>query len=768
MIKKHFIAFLLCFNFCILFTSAQTEGKQSLITILTGIEKQHNVRFSYADKTIKGIECNNPPIDISLKEKLKHIETQTLLKFKLIDKRYISIKPRLKQNTTQTIQLLNEIVVSNYLTQSVLKDNYGNIIIEPEKFNILPGLTEPDILQTIQAIPGVLSTNETVSNINVRGGTHDQNLILWDGIKMYQSGHFFGLISAFSPYLTNRVLLSKNGTSAMHGDGVSSTIDMQLDNTLNDSLSAGIGLNLIHIDGYAKLPINNKLELQLTARRSITDYIETPTYNQYFKRVFQDTDINNNSESNKTIVANEAFYFYDFGGKLLYDLSKKNKLRFNFITTYNTLNYLENAKNTITPNALNSEIEQRNLATGLSYNRQWSNSFNSNFQIYASNYKLNAINFDVINNQRLIQKNEVLDTGVKFQTNYKISKTLNWTNGYQFFEIGITNLEDVNNPIFRSNIKKVIRSHSLYSEATLQSKNKNSNIRAGIRSNYINKFNAFFIEPRLSLNHRFLNHFKLEVLAEIKSQTASQIIDRQNDFLGIEKRRWVLADNSKNPIIKSKQASIGVHYNKNKLLISAEGYLKQVNGITTRNQGFQNQYQFVNATGKYSVKGIDFLINKQFKNMTTWLSYSFSNNNYKFKSLNDGNDFPNSLNINNAITFANTYVIKNFKFALGLNWHSGIPVTIPNKTIPVVDNKINFELPNSKNLNSYFRTDFSTTYTLKLSNSKNSTIGLSIWNLLNKKNTINTYYVLNEDDSISKINNNSLGITPNLSFKVRF
>jgi hypothetical protein len=70
----------------------------------------------------------------------------------------------------------------------------------------------------------VESTNESIANINVRGGTNDQNLMLWDNIKMYHSG--FGLISAYNPNVTNKVTVSKNGTSAAYSDGVSSTINM--------------------------------------------------------------------------------------------------------------------------------------------------------------------------------------------------------------------------------------------------------------------------------------------------------------------------------------------------------------------------------------------------------------------------------------------------------------------------------------------------------------------------------------------------------------
>jgi hypothetical protein len=79
-------------------------------------------------------------------------------------------------------------------------------VLNTKKFGILPGLIEPDILQSVQALPGVESTN-SIANIN--GGTNDQNLVLWDNIKMYHSGHFFGLISPYNPNLTNKVIVSK-------------------------------------------------------------------------------------------------------------------------------------------------------------------------------------------------------------------------------------------------------------------------------------------------------------------------------------------------------------------------------------------------------------------------------------------------------------------------------------------------------------------------------------------------------------------------------
>ena len=750
------------------------KEKQQLILILRSLESKFDISFSYADETIKEKQIVPPNDTLTLTEVLEHLSSSTGLEFEVLDSRYIVIKSTTKndkgsENQEKEIEILPEVVISNYLTSGIVKDNTGTVVIKPNSFGILPGLIEPDVLQTVQALPGVLSVDETVSNINVRGGTNDQNLLLWDGIKMYQSGHFFGLISAYNPYLTESVYVYKNGTSAKYGDGISSIIDMKLSNDLDNEFKAGAGFNLINVDGFAKIPISKKMELQVSSRRSVNDLIITPTYDQYFKRIFQDSDLDNNQSNNaNSISKNERFYFYDISTKLLYDISKKDKLRFNFLNIYNNLNYEEQSSINDINEVLKSQLTQRNLATGISYTRDWSSRVNTSAQLYVSNYGLDATNFDVTNNQRLIQENKVYDSAIKLDAYYTVNSNLKLTGGYQFFETGISNLEDVNDPEYRSYIKEVIRSNSVYIEGQLLSNNTNTNLKFGTRLNYFKKFDTFLIEPRLSFSQRFLNYFRFEVLGEFKSQTTSQIIDLQNDFLGVENRRWVLSNNTTIPIIKSKQASAGIHYNQNKLLISLEAYIKDVKGITSRSQGFQNQYQFVNAIGDYHVKGIDFLINKQFSTFSTWLSYSYAKNDYTFKDLNNGEYFPNNLDIRHAATFAGTYTINNFKLALGLNWHSGKPTTFPAEIQDNTNNEIEYDSPNNERLKDYVRTDFSTTYTFYLSPKATAIIGASIWNLFDQKNIINTYYTLDSENNINTVENLSLGITPNISLRIHF
>ncbi|MGB3607301.1 TonB-dependent receptor plug domain-containing protein [Psychroserpens sp.] len=747
---------------------SNAKNKQLLREVLTTLETKFSINFTYLDQTIEGIMTVAPSNDLTLPETLTFLKAQTNLDFIVLDTMRVVISKRNNPFSDFITQKLEEVVITNFLTKGISKNSDGKINIKTEDFTILPGLIEPDILQSIQALPGIISIDERVSNINVRGGTHDQNLILWDGIKMYQSGHFFGLVSAFNPYLTEEVNVSKNGTSVKYGDGVSSVIDMRQSNSLDQDFEAGAGFNLINADAFVKLPLDEQTELQVSARRSVTDFILTPTYDQYVQRVFQDSDFSNPERTNAEVTSNnERFYFYDISTKFLYNITDQDQFRFNFLTINNSLTYDQQSNDIASP-PLKNTLEQRNFAGGFEYLKYWNNKITTTAQVYYTSYDLMATNFDLINDQRLDQDNRVNDLGVKINATNHIDDHLKLHSGYQFSEVIISNSENINNPDIISLTTEVVRTHSIYGEAEFTSENRNTYARIGLRTNYVEKFSEFFTEPRLSVSHKLSNDFRLEILAEQKSQTTSQIIDLQNDFLGIENRRWMLSNDEDIPIIKSAQGAIGIHYNKDKLLISGEAFIKNVEGITSQSQGFQNQYQLVNAIGNYRVRGIDFLINKQFERFSTWLSYSYSKNDYTFEDLNEGNSFPNNIDVRHTARFASTYSINELELALGINWRSGRPFTPPSSDQNNSTAEIGYNIPNTERLSDYLRTDLSATYQLKLTNKMNASIGASVWNLFNRKNIINTYYTKNIDGDVIRIDNKSLGITPNISFRIRF
>lgn len=663
------------------------------------------------------------------------------------------------------IEYLTPVVFTNYLAKGISKNINGSLKVNYDEFDILPGLIEPDVLQTIQALPGIQSVNETVSFINIRGGTNDQNLILWDGIKMYQSGHFFGLISAFNPNLTNEVTLIKNGSDVTYGDGVSGIISMQGDPRINSKFRAEWGTNLINTDAFVDVPLGTKASVQISGRKSINGIVETPTYNAYFDKAFQNTEVISNSDSQMT--SDDSFTFYDTHTRLLYNPTEKDRIRVNFMVVANQLEFLENAVIDELPMSLRSDLEQNNLSAGVYYERIWNPSFSSDVQLYGSSYELKATNSDILNNQSLLQGNEVLESGFKITNRNDISPIFSARWGYQFNETGITNFEQLNNPFFERTDKQVLRTNSIFSEVTIQPRNNRTIINFGLRVNHISKFNDVLWEPRLSFNHRFLKHFTFEVLGELKSQTTSQVIDFQNDFLGVENRRWVLSNPENIPVLKGKQFSIGIGYSKDDWLVSAEPYIKEVSGITSQSQGFQNQFQDFRVNGSYLVTGVDLLISKRFRNIDTWLSYSYANNEYTFEALTP-QKFPNNIDIRHTVTYGMNVSWKNFKFSGGFNWHSGKPTTLPVAGNEVTDGVINYGSPNAWNIKEYIRVDISGTYAFNVTNKIRGFAGVSIWNLFNTSNTVNRFYRLVDEDTVERIDERALDFTPNATFRLQF
>jgi hypothetical protein len=829
---------------------SQTDQKKTALTvIINAIEQKFDVKFSYSVNDVNNIFINAPQTTFSLEETIDFLNQNTLLNFKLLNDRYItvsvidktisicgqvlslpsnsplfgasilvkdttlgtitnengvfsfediSINAILKVSylgyqseeflakgffseqgnckqielTEETMQL-NQVFITKFLTTGLQKRLDGSTVLNTEKFGILPGLIEPDILQSIQALPGVESANESIANINVRGGTNDQNLMLWDNIKMYHSGHFFGLISAYNPNLTNKVVVIKNGTSSEFSDGVSSTINMFTKNEIDNKFSGGAGLNLINVDAFLEIPIAKNLELHISGRRSFTDVFTSPTYDNYFKRSFQDSEITTNSDNIEESNTSSDFLFYDYTAKILFNLNDNHKFRANVIGINNQLFYTESFTNSANEvEAKTSNLSQENIGIGSSWIAKWSDAFSTEFTGYYSNYNVDATDYRIKLDQRLTQANEVLETGLKLKTYYKVNKNLTLLNGYQFNETGILNETTVNAPSYERTKKDVVLNHAFFSEAEY---NKNKTyFRIGVRANYFQKFNKLLIEPRLNIRQKLNNQFALKLEGEFKNQSATQIVDFQDDFLGVENRRWILANEQNIPISTSKQGSFGVEFNYNNLAVELTGFYKMVDGITASNQGFYNNFQYLNAVGDYTVKGVEFLVNKTTTNFSTWLSYTYSTNNYFFETFTPS-EFPNNVDIRHSVSLAFNYnILENLKISLGGLWRSGQPYTKPvdgNETIESGNNTfVNYDAPNNQNLDSFKRLDASLSYNINLDSNAVATVRAGVINLLNNQNVINRYYEVdpNNSDKAIQIDNLSLEMTPNVSLRIKF
>ncbi|WP_244160820.1 carboxypeptidase-like regulatory domain-containing protein [Flavobacterium defluvii] len=688
-----------------------------------------------------------------------------------VTKKIVTVNPNSK-NCLQIllepeITELKEIKTNAILASGISKNKDGSFEIKPKKFGILPGLIEPDALQTMQQIPGVNSIDESVSSINVRGGTHDQNLFLWNGIRMFQTGHFFGLISAFNPNLAHTISIYKNGSSAFYGESVSSVVAISSTPETAEKNSFSAGINMINADVYGKYNLSKKSYIEVAARKSITDFVETPTYKEYFNKVFQNTTITDFSDKqNVDYRSDKKFNFYDVTLKYAQKIGIKDQIILDLITIKDNLEVFQSATFYDINRSENNILRQQNYGGNLAWKRNWNDFNTTKVNVYNSAYELlgNQSNSE---GQIVIQENTVNNNGINLENNHIINSKFTFNDGYQFNEIGVTNLENVTNPDFYRKVKEVLRTHALILEAKYNDTISRIYFKVGTRINYIEKFKKSIVEPRIQFGYGINKNLNLELLGELKSQNSQQIIDLQKDYFGIEKRRWIISNNSTIPIQKSRQLSLNLTYIKNDWLFDIENFYKKVNGITTSSQGFQNQLEFVKTTGDYEVWGTEMLVQKRMNHFLTWLSYTYNHNNYHFPDY-EYPIFPNNFEVMHTASWAGIYEKNNFKIALGTKWTSGRPKTSPNNALIDPSNPtLVYNKPNNTNLHIFSQINFSTTYKWESENGIQYKLGISILNILNRKNEISEYYRISSlTNSIEEVETFSLQRTPNLSFRV--
>lgn len=661
---------------------------------------------------------------------------------------------------------LEEVVAVEYIGRGIRKKSDGSVEIKAYNFGILPGMVETDVLQTLNQIPGFINSDETISNINVRGGTHDQNLFLWNHIKLYQTGHFFGMISAINPNLSNTISINKNATSAFLGEGVSSTVNISSHKKFEESSSAHVDFNLISTGLLARVNFQNKSLLTVSGRRSNTDFLNSITYQNYFKRVFQNTEIVNLANNqNIPITADSKFNFYDFTTQFQTQFGEKHQFYLDFLNFNNQLDFTEQTSSPTSSEVKNNQLIQKNIGASATWKTNWNAKVQSEFVAHFSMHDQLGYNENILNNQILNQSNQILDFGFKWKNKHQFSDQFTYNYGYQFNEVGIRNSDQINSPIFERTVKRVQNLHALVNEISLQTNRWFSSI--GLRVNYADKFTQWYLEPRWNVKYRLNKKISIAVLGEIKNQFSSQIIDLQQDFFGLEKRRWILADETNIPVINSFQQSLNLDYSHQNWLVSAELFYKKVNGITSAAQGFQNQLEFQKITGNYQAYGLEFLVQKKMKYLIHWVNYSYNSTDYFF----DGYippEFRNNFEIQHAITFASSAQWKKWKFSLGGKWFTGRPTTSLLSTTPIFNlpetPEISFDSPNNTNLKDYFQLNMSGSYQFDFNNKSNLLLGFSVQNITNRQNIINQFYRLNQDQ-IEEVQIRGLEFTPNVFLK---
>ena len=684
----------------------------------------------------------------------------------------LDFKQCLRVRMSESVKELEEIVISDYLTAGISKSK-NNIRIDPQTLKMLSGLAEPDILQSIQQVPGVNSPFETATGIHVRGGLPDQNLILWNGIKTYSQGHFFGMISAFNPYASDKVNFIKHGTSAKYGDRVSSVIEISSQKEIPKSVTGSVGTNMLYSDGYIHIPvISDRLSIQVSGRRSFTDFIETPTFKQLSDRVFQNTKIEDASTTENQVE--NKFYFTDFSFNSIWKIDNHNDLNISTLYNENSLDF--ESQNIIETQSFTDLLINANEGYNITWNRKLSEGLN--FSV-SGNYSRYILQYDFLRTvsdttTQSSKKNLVREGGLQLNGTYRINDRSSLNAGYHFNDLNIRYAYETitsSYEIVLDSDNSTIISHSGYVDYLYEG--KDIIIRPGVRYNYYDQLDQFFFEPRLFVQFKPVEPISLFASGEYRTQVASQIKESVVSDLSLENKVWALASPDRFPVIKSFQLAFGANYSKEGWFAEAEFYLKQVEGITTLIFGYLNGLENDFREGDSDIHGIDLLVKKVWPSYESWISYSYIRTQNSFSGINDNQKFPGSWSIEHTARWSNIVNVRNWEFSLGLLWHTGKSFT----DVTTQDGlegpiQIAYENINARNLPIYHRMDFSAMREFKSQKHSNHRyrLGISILNIYNRRNLLNREFRTTPSLENELIDTRvySLGITPNLVFRFFF
>ena len=739
------------------------EFKDEVLTnVFITIEDTYDVLFSYKDHDVSDKRISLKKEKRTLREVLEAITELTKLNYKILNNRYVIINESLEKETD--LNELDKVIVKSYLTKGIVKNRNGSYKLYPSKLGILTGLTESDVLESIQLLPGVLSPNETASGFFVRGGASDQNRLIWDGINIYHKGHLFGMISPLNPNVTSEIKFINKGSHARYGERLSSVIDMSSNSDISKNIKAELGFNGINGDALIEVPvIKDKMNIQASFRRSYVDVLETFTFNPLADKVFESTKINKSENDNN------EFSFLDYNVKLNYKPNKNNSLYASVISIDNQLDYVQN--DTETNRLFNDKLVTSNIGYGVGWKTDWNDNITQNTTAFLSDYKLNYNFITIENNEQVSdfeKRNTIYDSGISSEVTINTSKASAIAFGYQYTlkDVSYAFLNRTNLSFVLDTEDRTIQSHSVYGSYDYKNP-KLFDVSIGFRSTYFKELEAVRLEPRLVFYRSLFENLKFQATAEIKNQIISEIDETILSDLSLENRVWRLADGNEFPIINSQHVSGGFIYTGKDVSIDIDAYHKRLKNITALSLGFLNPDNSNFNIGKQNVFGVDVFMRKRFNGFNSWLSYSYNRSKSIFENLNDSNEFTSKSNISHAISTALSYQLKRFQFALGWKWQTGKPYTIAQ------DNSDNLEFNNGINtgeLPIYHRMDFSSIYNFKISkrNRLRGKVGLSIRNIYNRKNLISREYRGNNslDDPIELIEKYSIGITPNLMVRL--
>ena len=220
---------------------------------------------------------------------------------------------------------LNEVVVSTESSKFLqATSEISNHKMSVQQISLMPSIGEVDIFRSLQLLPGVSATNENSSGLYVRGGQPQENLVLLDGIKVYNIDHFFGFFSAFNASAIKSVDLYKGAFPSKYGGRLSSVIDLTGKVGSFNEVKGSFNVNLLSASASVEVPFLDKFSFFASGRRSFTDILQT----SFFEKIYDQFDPDDDIENLDPWVP--KFNFYDLNAKLSYKPSRDDLITISY------------------------------------------------------------------------------------------------------------------------------------------------------------------------------------------------------------------------------------------------------------------------------------------------------------------------------------------------------------------------------------------------------------------------------------------------------
>jgi hypothetical protein len=675
------------------------------------------------------------------------------------------------------IELLGEVNVSHQ-SQSVSSSTIGLIKLPIQQLKQVPALLgEKDIIKALQLLPGVQKGTEGSTALYVRGGGADQNLILLDEAPVYNANHLFGFFSTFNGDAIKSVEFWKGGFPARYGGRLSSVIDLTMKDGGKDRIRGDGGIGLLSTRLSLDGPINQKSSFLLSGRRSYLDLLTKPFMPKNEKM---------------------GYRFYDFNGKVTFQLSKKDNLYLSFYTGGDQLAI--------------SEVVQRSQSRIISYTQLgWGNStatarwnhqmgsklfLNSTFLFTDFRFSLSD-DFKRESTSNTAStfteyRSSLQDFSAKFDLDYFYSNFNTFRFGGLFtqhqFKPRVHVFQNREEDTTSRNYQLYnTQEFAFYAEDSYTFKSLSANV--GVRLNGLQTGDRlyFFPEPRVSLGLKLHSDWNAKASYAHNNQFLHLL---SNTGTGLATDLWVPVTNNAPPP-QADQISFGVAraFPATGLEFSIESYRKWMRNILTYKEGVSflsigddiqpASWEDNVTSGRGWSYGTELLLQKKSGKLSGWAGYTLSWTIHQFGELNRGQRFFPKYDRRHDASIVLSYKYSP-KITFGATWvyGTGQALSVPTGyyfSSGSLDSK--FQIPidylgtrNSFRADAYHRLDVSAQFhKRKKWGERYWEIG--IYNAYNRRNPL-YYYVKDEyspQGRIATLEKKSLfPVIPSISYNFRF